>query len=269
MLTTLMFACKQVNILVKQTPMMKTMQADLSKEFLRFQLLRCHRDFKINSPITTIPSDSWHKVVALYCEFGTKGIVVELRRRKAGVCIKGSNLVESKTFMWNELLRALSITLEGVIGKKSRVVVSITPPAQAPYLLKSVPDRVTDDSGAMVSEVILKMNQYRPQEGRWLSRTVLDHAGRECFVIRMRYHSCNGFQFQIQSQTYNRISITLFIYSYGRMGGGLWRRGSNKPTVVKWEDRIIEIRAGSWSYIAGSIGKSPGMFLDFLLLHFS
>ncbi|PWA79612.1 hypothetical protein CTI12_AA203980 [Artemisia annua] len=217
----------EVNILVKQTPMMKSLQADLSKEFLRFQLLRCHRDFKINSPITTIPSNSWHKVVPLYCEFGTKGIVVELRRQKAGVCIKGSNLVESKTFMWNELLRASSITLEGVIGKKSRVVVSITPPAQAPYLLKSVPDRVTDDSGAMVSEVILKMNQYRPQEGRWLSRTVLDHAGRECFVIRMR------------------------------MGGGLWRRGSNKPTVVKWEDRIIEIRAGSWSYIAGSIGKSP------------
>ncbi|GKA18735.1 glycine-rich domain-containing protein 1 isoform X1 [Tanacetum coccineum] len=217
----------EVNILVKQTPMMKTLQADLSKEFLRIQLLRCHRDFKINSPITTIPSNSWHKVVPLYCEFGTKGIVVELRRRKTGVCIKGSNLVESKTFMWNELLRASSITLDGVIGQKSRVVVSITPPAQAPYLLKSVPDRVTDDSGAMVSEVILKMNQYRPQEGRWLSRTVLDHAGRECFVIRMR------------------------------VGGGLWRRGSNKPTVVKWEDRIIEIRAGSWSYIAGSIGKSP------------
>lgn len=216
----------EVNILVKLIPMMKTSQMDVSKDFLRFQLLRCHRDLKINNPISTISSNSWQKLLNFYCEFGTKGITVELRR-KGGVCINGSKLLESKTFMWNELLRAPSITLDGVVGQRARVVVSITPPAQAPYLLKSVPDRVTDDSGAMVSEVILKMNQYRPQEGRWLSRTVLDHAGRECFVVRMR------------------------------VGGGFWRRGSNKPTVVKWEDRCIEIRQGSWSYVAGSIGKAP------------
>ncbi|KAI7733478.1 hypothetical protein M8C21_033718, partial [Ambrosia artemisiifolia] len=216
----------EVNMLVKQTAMPKTLQKDVSKEFLRFQFLRCHRDFKLNNLISTIPSNSWQKVVDLYCEFGTKGMVVELRR-KGGVCINGSKLLESKTFMWNELLRAPSITLDGVIGQRFRVFVSITPPAQAPYLLKSVPDRVTDDSGAMVSEVILKMNQYRPQEGRWLSRTVLDHAGRECFVIRMR------------------------------IAGGVWRRGSNKPTIVKREDRCIEIREGSWLYVAGSIGKAP------------
>ncbi|KAI3803941.1 hypothetical protein L1987_32107 [Smallanthus sonchifolius] len=216
----------EINMLVKRTPMLKTLKMDDSKEFLRFQFVRCHRDFKINSPISAIGSDSWRKVVDLYCEFGTKGMVVELRR-KGGVCIKGSKLLESKTFMWNELLRAPSITLDGVVGQRFRVFVSITPPAQAPYLLKSVPDRVTDDSGAMVSEVILKMNQYRPQEGRWLSRTVLDHAGRECFVIRMR------------------------------MAGGVWRRGSNKPTVIKRDDRCIEIREGSWSYFAGSIGKAP------------
>ncbi|KAL4588397.1 hypothetical protein LXL04_001281 [Taraxacum kok-saghyz] len=216
----------EVNILVKLIPMTKTVQTDVSKEFLRFQFLRCHRDLKLNNPISTISSNSWQKVVNLYCEFGTKGVVVELRR-KGGVCINGSKLLESKTFMWNDLLRAPSITLDGVVGQKARVVVSITPPAQAPYLLKSVPDRVTDDSGAMVSEVILKMNQYRPQEGRWLSRTVLDHAGRECFVVR------------------------------NRVGGGFWRRGGNKPTVVKWEDRCIEIREGSWLYVAGSIGRAP------------
>ncbi|XP_076958217.1 glycine-rich domain-containing protein 2-like [Bidens hawaiensis] len=216
----------EVNMLVKQTALLKTLQTDISREFLRFQFLRCHREFKLNNPISTISSDSWQKVVDLYCEFGTKGMEVELRR-KGGVCIKGSKLLESKTFTWNELLRAPFITLDGVISQRFRVFVSITPPAQAPYLLKSVPDRVTDDSGAMVSEVILKMNQYRPQEGRWLSHTVLDHAGRECFVIRMR------------------------------IAGGVWRRGSNKPTVVKWEDRCVEIRAGSWSYVAGSIGKAP------------
>ncbi|XP_076952771.1 glycine-rich domain-containing protein 1-like [Bidens hawaiensis] len=216
----------EVNILVKRIPTTKTPQADESKEFLRFRFLRCHREVKIDKPISTIRLDSWQKMVNLHCEFGTKGMVVE-RRRKGGVHIKGSKLLESNMFMWNELLRAPAITLYGVVGQRFRVFVSITPPAQAPYLFKSVTDRVTDDSGAMVSEVILKMNQYRPQEGRWLSRTVLDHAGRECFVIRMR------------------------------VGVGVWRRGSNKPTVLKWEDRCIEICEGSWSYVAGSIGKSP------------
>lgn len=46
-----------------------------------------------------------------------------------------------------------------------------------------------------------------------------------------------------------------------RVGGGFWRRGGETPSNVKWEDRIIEIREGSWSYVAaGSIGRAPGMF---------
>lgn len=48
-----------------------------------------------------------------------------------------------------------------------------------------------------------------------------------------------------------------------RVGGGFWRRGGETPLAVKWEERIIEIREGSWSYIAGSIGKIPGMLSDF------
>lgn len=47
-----------------------------------------------------------------------------------------------------------------------------------------------------------------------------------------------------------------------RVGGGFWRRGGETPLAVKWEDRIIEIRQGSWAYIAGSIGKTPGMFMS-------
>lgn len=57
---------------------------------------------------------------------------------------------------------------------------------QGPYLLKTVPDRVTDDAGAMLSNLILRMNKYQPQQGRWITRTVLNHFGRECFVIRIR-----------------------------------------------------------------------------------
>lgn len=134
---------------------------------------------------------------------------------------------ETGTFHWNDLLRATSLAREREIDQRMRVVASMTPPVQAPYLLKCVPDRVTDNSGAMICDLILRMNQYHPQEGRWLSRTVLDHAGRECFIVRMR------------------------------MGGGIWRRGGETPSAVKWEDRIIEIREGSWSYIADSIGRAP------------
>lgn len=46
-----------------------------------------------------------------------------------------------------------------------------------------------------------------------------------------------------------------------RVGGGFWRRGGETPSAVKWEDRIIEIREGFWSYVAGSIGRAPGMLL--------
>lgn len=46
------------------------------------------------------------------------------------------------------------------------------------------------------------------------------------------------------------------------MGGGFWRRGGETPSAVKWEDRITEIREGSWSYVAGSIGRAPGLLLS-------
>ncbi|KAA0050923.1 glycine-rich domain-containing protein 1 [Cucumis melo var. makuwa] len=198
----------------------------VSQEFLRLRSLRCHREFKLDQPISSLNNDLWHKAWHLYCEFGTKGVVLELRH-PSGNCFKGSSIKETTTFKWNDLIRAPSLTLERQLNHNLKIVVSITPPVQAPYLLKCVPDKVTDDSGAMVSDVVLRMNQYRPQEGRWLSRTVLDHGGRECFVIRMR------------------------------VGGGFWRRGGETPLPVKWEDRIIEIREGSWSYIAGSIGRTP------------
>ncbi|XP_055816654.1 uncharacterized protein LOC129886128 isoform X2 [Solanum dulcamara] len=216
----------EVCLTVKLKPKMKPLNCDASKEFLRLQMVRCHRELKIDRPLCKFTSQRWQKALHLCCEFGTKGMVLEVRQRGGG-CIKGSSLRESVTFLWNDLLRAPSLNLAKEIDQKVRVATSITPPVQASYLLKCVPDRVSDDSGAMISDVILRMNQYHPQEGRWLSRTVLDHAGRECFVIRFR------------------------------VGGGFWRRGAETPSAVKWEDRIIEIREGRWSYVAGSIGRAP------------
>ncbi|XP_068660811.1 glycine-rich domain-containing protein 1 [Aristolochia californica] len=199
---------------------------EAKKTFLRLRTVRCHRDLKMNKGISDVPPDSWQKAWHLYCEFGTRGIALELRQQGGG-CLRSSKLKKVILFPWNDLSRATSLTMQLEMESHMRAVASITPPVQAPYLLKCVPDRVTDDSGAMISDVILRMNQYRPQEGRWLSRTVLDHAGRECFVIRIR------------------------------IGGGFWRRGAETPAAVKWEERIIEVREGAWAYVAGSIGKAP------------
>lgn len=217
----------EVCVFVRLRSDMDATQGEKRREFLQLQMFKCHRELKLKKPISSFPSDSWQKVWHLYCEFGTKGIMLELRH-PGSLCFTGTGLLDNVPVTWNELLRAPSLAIAREIDQKIRVFTSITPPVQAPYLLKCVPDRVTDDSGAMISDVMLKLNQYRPQEGRWLSRTVLDHAGRECFVVRIR------------------------------VGGGFWRRGGESPETVKWEDRIIEIREGPWSYVAGStIGKAP------------
>ncbi|KAG2695677.1 hypothetical protein I3760_07G023800 [Carya illinoinensis] len=219
----LMWLTHQVCLFVKLN---LATQQNVKWEFLRLRMLRGHKELKLDKSISNFHYDSWQKSWNLCCEFGTKGVVLEIFRQ-GGHCFKGSSLQGTVTFHWNELLRAPSQTLEREVSQQVRIVASITPPVQAPYLLKCVPDRVTDDSGAMISDLILRMNRYRPQEGRWLSKTVLDHARRECFVVRMR------------------------------VGGGFWRRGGETPSPVKWEDRIIEIREGSWSYVAGSIGRAP------------
>lgn len=214
-------------VFVRLKPRIKASQKDTNRDFLRLRMIRCHSELKLDEAISSFPFDTWKKAWHLYCEFGTKGVMLEYRRHGGGNCLKRSSRQDTVSFRWNDLLRADSLTLEKEVSQQVNVVASITPPVQAPYLLKCVPDRVTDDSGAMISDVFLKMNSYRPQEGRWLSRTVLDHAGRVCFVIRIR------------------------------VGGGFWRRGGETPSAVKWEDRIIEIREGSWSYVAGSIGRAP------------
>lgn len=169
---------------------------NVSKTFLRIRTVRSHKELKLDKSISessssssssssSTSSEQWQKTCHLYCEFGTRGIVIEVRKHGNGF-LRNSKLIKKIYFYWNDLLHSTTLTLIRELEFEIRALASVTPPVQAPYLLKTVPDCVSDDSGAMISDVILKMNRYRPQEGRWLSRTVLDHAGRECFVIRTR-----------------------------------------------------------------------------------
>ncbi|KAL0375785.1 UNVERIFIED_CONTAM: hypothetical protein Scaly_0696100 [Sesamum calycinum] len=90
-------------------------------------------------------------------------------------------------------LRAPSLTLGKEIDERVRTTASITPPVQASYLLKCVPDRVTDDSGAMISDVILKMNQYRPQEELEVVFGEEGRSSQSCEMGGPDYRDTGGF----------------------------------------------------------------------------
>lgn len=175
----------QVIVQVRLACESKMKKIDTSRDSFRVRLIRSHKELKIDKPISTFSLDSWKKIWHLYPEFGTRGITLDLRRPSTGF-LKVNATQETVLVHWNELLRSSSLTIEKELEHRVRVAVSVTPPAQASYLLKYVPDRITDDFGDMVCDEILKMNNYKPQGGRWMSRTVLDHAGRECFVCRIR-----------------------------------------------------------------------------------
>lgn len=160
-----------------------------SKEFLRLRTQRCYRSLKLNIPLFNLSCKNWQKTWHLYCEFSTRGLIIEVRRSTSG-CFRNSKLIKNISFSWSDMLHEKSLMLTEELDVRMKAMASITPPVQAPYLLKCVPDRVTDDGGAMISDVILRTKGYHPQEGRWLTRTVLDHSRKECFVIRIRY--CSG-----------------------------------------------------------------------------
>eukprot|EP01018_Ginkgo_biloba_P027905 Gb_32386 [translate_table: standard] len=213
--------------------------------FVRLRALDCYKRLRSDKSLAKLCADTkWQKPWILQCELRTKGVVLDLRSHIT-TCLGPlgqSRRLEKLVFSWHELLQAPSLTVDKIITVRSkvlqtnpnadhpqlRIVASVTPPIQAPYLFKCVPDRVTDDTGAMVSDLVLRMKKYRPQEGRWISRTALNHAGRECFVIRMR------------------------------VARGIWRRSGDRPVGVDWNERVIQICEGSWTYIAGPIGIAPG-----------
>ena len=74
----------------------------------------------------------------------------------------------------------------GVRIPSLHVSLSVTPPSPAPFLLRMVFAKGSDDSGAMVCEDVYEKRGMKPQAGRWVSRTVIDHRDKEVFVVRKR-----------------------------------------------------------------------------------
>ncbi|CAM6045164.1 unnamed protein product [Sphagnum compactum] len=217
--------------------------------FVRLKVLEAHKLLKLESCISLNNSGAdfaqWEKLWLLQCEMRTKGVVIELRQSVEG-CLQPLSKIKRTAGLkltWQELLKTPMLSLDTAFSVKDKRFVnpnhlkqsslqlhigaSITPPVQGAYLFKAVPDRVTDDKGRMLSNIMLRLNKYEPQIGRWISQTVLNHSGRECFVIRIR------------------------------AAKGIWTKGGERPVGVDWNERIINVHEGGWTYVAKSIGTAP------------
>ncbi|KAI5064456.1 hypothetical protein GOP47_0021126 [Adiantum capillus-veneris] len=233
----------EVCVHIKSAARREQSQKRADQLFLRMQMVDACRNFKHHVSVEKYRHDTvWHKLWSMQCEASTKGIVVDLIANVSACLVApifSKKVLGQVTVSWNELekepllesAKSLTMKKSSHVSDTLVVLTSITPPVQAPYLLKALLDRVTDNTGAMISKKVLRLNKNEPQEGRWITRTVLDHAGRECFIIRMRFAT------------------------------GVWRRKIEGPVGVDWNERIIHIHGGGWNYISGSTGIAPEQVL--------
>ncbi|XP_024537305.1 glycine-rich domain-containing protein 1-like [Selaginella moellendorffii] len=122
-------------------------------------------------------------------ELSTEGLVITARQK---------GMFTSKTLgrlviPWKNLSDSETQSLGGWFPmqdtKKDRevsvlVYISATPPVTANYLLRSVRVEDTGEDGAT--------RRSFSSQGVWITRTVFDHANKECFVIRCRYKREGG-----------------------------------------------------------------------------
>lgn len=204
--------------------------------FVRLKALESYKLLKVDAPVVSVRNEPlWQKLWSLQCEAKTKGVNLELRHHVNGCfrSLRKTKRLDGVKITWQELLKTPMLSQEAVLtlGKSKRLQlclgISMTPPVQGSYLLKSVPDRVTDDKGQMLSSTIVRMRRNQPQSGRWVSRTVLNHAGKENFVILIR------------------------------AAKGIWKKNGDRPVGVDWNERVINVHEGGWNYIAHGIGIAP------------
>lgn len=225
----------EVCVHVKSALNSENLQGTADDLFLGMKMMESCKSFKHQVSVKSYRYDTvWHKLWWMQCEVSTKGLVIELKSHTIK-CFGASTLLGQVSVSWKELEKETLLASEKPLIMKNTnhssnpwiILASITPPVQAPYLFKALLDRVTDDDGAMISKRMLRLNKYKPQEGRWMSRTVLNHAGKECFVIRIR------------------------------VAAGVWRSKTERPVGVDWNERVIRIHGGGWNYISGSTGRAP------------
>lgn len=137
-------------------------------------------------------ASGWPRESATFqVEMSTGGLVFEVWDRPAGILsgLKSDKLLASGHITWAEVLEQPRYLLDRVLllsptgkfkhGEKPpslRVAVSVTPPEQGPYLLRTWPRAtLTDDNGQPIGA---------ESTGRWVTRVVKDHTGADVAVMR-------------------------------------------------------------------------------------
>ena len=183
----------QVCIHVKGAKAQAKLEAGEHELVLRLRMMEACKSLQQCVPVSSYMFDNvWHQAFLMQCEVSSNGLILELRSHRVA-CLKGvSQRLGKVALTWKELETEVLFAKKNPLSIKSTDIMesfitltSITPPVQAPYLLKALNDRVTDDTGAMLSKRIGRLNKHEPQRGRWISWTVLDHTGNECFIIRI------------------------------------------------------------------------------------
>lgn len=148
----------------------------------------------------------------------------------------------------------------------------------------------------MVSNLILRLRRYEPQAGRWISRTVLNHIGKEIFVIRIRWVNIEfrnvpraigcvlslvflmvvdltqlGVLFigmcgqpidgNVEKVLKSWLELHFITCGSGdwRAAKGIWKKSGDRPVGVDWNERVINVHEGGWNYVANSVGIAPGI----------
>ncbi|CAI5521679.1 unnamed protein product [Closterium sp. Naga37s-1] len=152
-----------------------------------------------------------------------------------------------------------------------QVGVSLAPATAAPFLLRAVPVCTSDDRGAMLCAALA---QHRPQAGRWVSRTVLDHRGVEAFVMRTRWEAfvmrtspSPLIHFSLSSPAPHPPPLSEFVCCpapllphslepWSRVAEGVWEDHKRPKPVQPTERTIVlhqviasAVEQGGWSYV--------------------
>ena len=154
--------------------------------------------FQLDTAAAPLSSEvTWNQKWTFGVEMSTKGLILVLRLRRSNTIKQILQFRRPRTkvlgklhLSWKKVLESPSLAYNGWVtlersnyqkpGASLFISVSVTPPQLAPQLLRTINSVATDDTGTMQTWV-------RKQPGRWLTRTVLDHANREVFIIRVRY----------------------------------------------------------------------------------
>ena len=169
--------------------------------FVRLSALKNCGNFELNTGEVEISEQPRFKQAAwtLTFQMCVEGMILELRMRKPcrlrGGLKKKSKLVGEVHLPFNMLLASptlsaldwLALHKEDQIWDLQKkppaleVSASITPSVTSPYLLRAVTAKTTDDNFQVLND------RYRHiQQGRWLTRTVLDHRGNGVYTVRIR-----------------------------------------------------------------------------------